>query len=102
TSQSNHGIRRLVLVNMMPYQPAVYPAARDGAHAWSDDRHPPPSVSRAEDVAAPSGRRREQPRTEVAGGVDRVSGIETERGADEHHQQSDDDGGEAGRSGRIP
>src|SRR2546423_10189027 len=69
----------------------VDPAADDAADAGRDDRHPPPSVSGAEDFAPPSGDRREEPRTEIASGIDRVSGVEPERCAYEHDEQADDD-----------
>src|SRR2546423_10490991 len=77
----------------------VDPAADDAADAGRDDRHPPPSVSGAEDFAPPSGDRREEPRTEIASGIDRVPGVEPERCANEHDEQADDDRRQTGGGG---
>src|SRR5438067_12486201 len=79
----------------------VDPAAHDAADAGRDDRHPPPSVSGAEDFAPPSGERREEPRTEIASGIDRVSGVEPERCANEHDEQADDDRRQTGGRRRV-
>src|SRR6266446_375825 len=61
----------------------VGPAAENGADARRHNRHPPPAVAGAKHVPAPACNRREQPRTEVPRGIDRIAGVEAKRRADQ-------------------
>ena len=79
----------------------VHPPACDASDAGCDDWYPPPRVARAEHFAAPPGDKGEEPRSEVARGVDGVAGVEPERRADEHDQQADDNRRQAGRRRRV-
>src|SRR5687768_1486369 len=83
-------------------QALVYEGTNQAAGKRSGDRHPPPTVAGAKHVAAPPGHRREEPRTEVARGIDRVARVEAERHSDQHHEQSDDNRTQPGTRHRVP
>ena len=57
----------------LPDEQVVEPAAEHAAHERAHDRHPPPVVAGAEDLAPPPGQVGEHARPEVAGRVDRVA-----------------------------
>src|SRR3954468_10390204 len=76
---------------MIANEEIVDPGAENAADAGRHDRYPPPPVAGTEHLAAPAGDRREQARTEIARRVDRVAGVETERGADQDDEEADDD-----------
>src|SRR5439155_9669210 len=76
-------------------------APEDATDAGPDDGHPPPMMPGPEHLAPPSGHGGEEPRTEVARGVDRVARVEAERHSHEDDQEADEDGGDGDIGGRV-
>src|SRR5436190_4503498 len=79
----------------------VHETADERARQWPHNRHPPPEVARAEDVAAPSGDRGKEPRPEITRRIDRVARVVAERRADRDDESADDDRRNRGRRRRV-
>src|SRR5688572_25635187 len=74
--------RDVMLVDQRVIEECAEDRANDGRH----HRHPPPSATGGEDAGSPSGHEREEPRTEITRGVDRVAGVESERDANRNDE----------------
>src|SRR5581483_6445695 len=64
-------------------------------------RYPPPAVACTENFAAPSRDRGKDARAKVARGVDGVTGVETEAGADQKHEGANQDGSSTGVGRKV-
>src|SRR5581483_9506914 len=82
-------------------QQIVNVAPEHTANRWCHYRYPPPAVAGAEDIAAPPRDRCKDARAKVARGVDGVTGVEAEAGADQKHERANQDGSRRGMGRKV-